>query len=46
MRTSTNFRLTEEAVRLLHALAEAKGLSYTSLIEMMLRDTAKREGIK
>ena len=46
MKTATNFRLTPEAVRLLHALAKEMGLSYTSVIETILREIAKQKGIK
>jgi mevalonate kinase len=42
----TSFRLTAEARRLLEAFAEAKGLNLTSALELVIRDAAKREGIK
>jgi hypothetical protein len=42
----TSFRLTSEARRLLEAIAETKGLSLTSALELMIRETAKREGIR
>jgi predicted DNA-binding protein len=43
MKYATSFRLSAEAIRLLKALAEAKGVSQASVIEMILRDAAKRE---
>jgi uncharacterized protein (DUF1778 family) len=44
--TPTTFRLTPEARRLLKALAQAQGLSMTGLLEVLIREAAKREGIK
>lgn len=40
-----NTRLTHEAIRLLAAIAEAKGLTKTAVLEIAIRDTAKKEGI-
>ena len=42
----TTFRLTPEARRLLVALAERKGVNRTAAVEMVIREAAKREGIK
>jgi hypothetical protein len=42
----TTFRLTPEARRLLVALAERKGINRTAAVELMIREAAKREGIK
>lgn len=41
-----NTRLSEEALRLLKALAEKRGITPTAVIEMEIRAAAKREGIK
>lgn len=46
MKTATSFRLSPEAMHLLKTLSENKGLSQASVIEMLLREAAKREGIK
>jgi hypothetical protein len=42
----TAFRLTTEAVRLLDELAKIKGLNRTATVELIIREAAKREGIK
>lgn len=42
----TTFRLSEEARRLLVELAAQKGLSMTGVLEVLLRDEAKRSGIQ
>jgi hypothetical protein len=39
-------RLTSEADRLIRTLAAAKGISLAAVIELAVRDFAKREGIK
>jgi hypothetical protein len=41
-----SFRLTPEARRLLQALAESKGVNLTAALELAIRETARREGIK
>ena len=48
MRTkqATSIRLTPEAKRLLQLLAEKLGLSQTGILELAIREKAKREGIK
>ena len=46
MKNSTSFRLSEEAIRLIKLLAEEKGVSQAAIIEMALREMAKREGVK
>jgi hypothetical protein len=43
---STSFRLSDDARRLLAALADALGLSQAAVIEMAVRQLAKREGVK
>jgi predicted transcriptional regulator len=44
-RTMT-FRLSAEAHRLLQALAEANGVSMTGVIELAIREKAKRQKIR
>lgn len=46
MKTHISFRLTEEAIRLLKLLAENKGISQAAIIEIALREMAKKEQIK
>ena len=46
MKTAKNFRLSETAIKFLHAIAKEKCMSYTAVVEMLLRDKAKSEGIK
>jgi hypothetical protein len=43
---STSFRLTSEAKRLLAAVAEARGVNQTAVLEWLIREAAKREGLK
>lgn len=43
---STTHRLTEEARLLLQALARKSGVSQTAIMEMAIREKAKREGVK
>jgi hypothetical protein len=45
-RKSVGYRLSTTALRLLCALTETLGLSKTSVIEMAIRELAKRKGIK
>jgi hypothetical protein len=42
----SSMRLSDEAVRLRKALAEKKGISQRAVMELALRDMAKKEGIK
>ena len=42
----TTFRLSVEARELLAALSRHKGISMTSVLEVLLREEAKREGIR
>ena len=44
MKVHVSYRLSEEALRLLKALADAKGLSMASVLEVAIRELAKREG--
>jgi predicted transcriptional regulator len=46
MKTSTSYRLSHEALRLLRLLAQAKGLSMASVLEVAIRELAKREGVQ
>lgn len=39
-------RLSEEALRLLKTLAEQKGISQTAVIELAVRELAKKEKVK
>ena len=41
----TTFRLTTEARRLLRLLSQKKGISMTSVLEVLIRKEAKEEGI-
>ena len=43
---ATSLRLSREAKRLLKALAEKSGISMTAKLEVMIREYAKREGVK
>jgi predicted transcriptional regulator len=45
MKQNTGFRLTEEALRLLDAMAQANGISRTAVLEMAIRTEAKKQGI-
>jgi len=40
----TNIRLTPHAKRLAEAMAEAMGITITSVIEISIREKAKRDG--
>jgi hypothetical protein len=46
MKAPTSFRLSTEALRLIRALADLKGLSMASVLEVAVRELARREGIK
>lgn len=46
MKQSVGFRLTEEALRLLDAMAAANGISRTAVLEMAIRREAKQQGIQ
>jgi predicted transcriptional regulator len=46
MKSSSSFRLSEEAMRIIKALAELYGISQASVIEMALRKLAREEKIK
>ena len=40
------FRLTEEGRRLLALLADERGISQTAVIELLLRDEARRTNVE
>lgn len=46
MKIATSYRLSEEAIRLLKLVAEVKGLSQASVLEIAIRELAKKESIK
>ena len=46
MKNATSFRLSEEALRLIKLLAESKGVSQAAIIEMAIREMAKKEKVK
>ncbi|MEO1767665.1 ribbon-helix-helix protein, CopG family [Thiobacter aerophilum] len=46
MKQPTSFRLSEDALKLLKLLADTKGVSQASIIEMAIREMAKKEGLK
>ena len=45
MKQQTGFRLSEEALRLLDAMAVANGISRTAALEMAIRTEARKQGI-
>lgn len=45
MKIHVSYRLSEEAVRLLKLLAEDKGISLASTLEIAIREVAKKEQI-
>lgn len=45
MKIHISFRLSEEAIGLLKALSDTKGVSQAAILELALRDTAKREKV-
>ena len=46
MKQHKGYRLSEEALRLLDALAVANGISRTAALEMAIRTEAKKQGIR
>lgn len=46
MKQQTGFRLSQEALRLLDAMAAANGISRTAVLEMAIRTEAKKQGIQ
>jgi hypothetical protein len=45
MRKAATFRLTGHAQRLLNAMAEADGISHTAMLEIAIREAARKRGI-
>jgi len=43
MKKHTAFRLTDDALRLLDAMATARGISRTAMLEIIIREGAARE---
>lgn len=43
MKTATSFRLSEQALQLIKALARKLGISQTAVIEMAVRKLAEKE---
>ena len=46
MKQSTGFRLTTEARALLDAMSKANGISHTAMLELLIREGAKKRGIR
>jgi hypothetical protein len=46
MKRATSLRLTEEALRLLAAMAEADGISHTAMLEIAIREAARKRGLR
>jgi hypothetical protein len=46
MKRATSLRLTEEALRLLAAMAAADGISHTAMLEIAIREAARKRGIR
>ena len=45
MKRSTQFRLTDQARALLDAMSKADGISHTAMLEIAIREAAKKRGI-
>ncbi len=43
MRKPSNFRLSPEALRLLTVMSQAEGISRTAMLEIAIREAAKKE---
>jgi protein involved in polysaccharide export with SLBB domain len=46
MKQSTGFRLTPEARALLDAMSKANGISHTAMLELLIREGAKKRGVR
>lgn len=42
----TSFALSQEALDLIKKIAEKKGISMAAVLELTIRESAKKEGIK
>ena len=45
MKKATHFLLTEQARRVLERLAQADGISMTAMLEIAIREAARKRGI-
>jgi hypothetical protein len=45
MRKPSNFRLSSEALRLLTVMSQAEGISRTAMLEIAIREAAKKRRI-
>jgi hypothetical protein len=45
MRTPSNFRLSPEALRLLAVMSQAEGISRTAMLEIAIREAAKKRNV-
>jgi predicted transcriptional regulator len=45
MKRATSFRFGEDTLRLLEQLAEVKRISQRAVVEMLIRQEARREGL-
>ena len=46
MKIHVSFRLSDEAIRLLKLLADQKGISQAAVLEIAIREMAKKERVK
>jgi predicted DNA-binding protein len=46
MRPTTSFRLTPEARALLDAMSKENGITHTAMMELLIREGAKKRGIR
>ena len=46
MKQSTGFRLTPEARALLDAMSKESGISHTAMLELLIREGAKKRGVR
>jgi predicted DNA-binding protein len=46
MKQATGFRLTPEARALLDTMSKATGISHTAMLEILIREAAKKRGIR
>ena len=45
MKQPVHFRFSQEAIVLLHRLADADGISRTAMLEIAIREAARKRGI-
>jgi hypothetical protein len=46
MKKQRSFRISEQGLQLLAALAGVNGVSMTAMLEFMIRETAQKQGIR